>query len=158
LQSSCKGLLEGLVYQAFRQDLDLIPKACPIRWAETSAAADSRDLALWSESELEETLKNIVNKNETTHAFCFFIDGLDEFTEDHHALVTGTIEYFATRPNAKLCVSSRPHNVFNCSLRTANQKKLQLELMNYEDIDQFVKGKLERNQLFRDLAKHDARA
>jgi hypothetical protein len=158
LQSSYKGLLEGLVYQAFRQCLDIIPKACPVRWAETSAAADARDLSLWSESELKETLTKIIDENESTHTFCFFIDGLDEFAESHYALVKDTIEYFATRSNAKLCVSSRPYNVFNKSLGAADQKKLQLELMNHEDIDQFVKGKLEQNQLFRDLAQHDARA
>lgn len=41
LQSSYKGLLEGLVYQAFRQDLHIIPKACPSRWAEADASVDS---------------------------------------------------------------------------------------------------------------------
>jgi hypothetical protein len=88
----------------------------------------------------------------------FFIDGLDEFAENHYALVKDTIEYFATRPDVKLCVSSRPYNVFNNSLGVANQKKLQLELMNQRDIDQFVKGRLEQNQLFRDLAENDASA
>lgn len=158
LQSSYKGLLECLVYQAFRQHLDLIPKACPARWAQASAAAGSRDLPLWSEPELKETLTRIVDENESTHAFCFFIDGLDEFSENHYALVKDTIEHFATRSNAKLCVSSRPYNVFNNALGAANQKKLQLELMNHKDIDQFVQGRLEQNQLFRDLAQHDPRA
>lgn len=158
LQSSYKGLLEGLVYQAFRQDLGLIPEACPVRWAKTSAAADSRDLTLWSESELRETLKNIIDDNESTHAFCFFVDGLDEFAEEPYALIKDTIEYFAARSNAKFCVSSRPYNVFNNFLGANDQKKLQLELMNQKDIDQFVKGRLEQNQLFRDLAQHDARA
>jgi energy-coupling factor transporter ATP-binding protein EcfA2 len=158
LQSSYKGLLEGLVYQAFQQALGLIPEACPVRWARTSAAADPRDLTLWSESELKETLIRIIDENESTHAFCFFIDGLDEFAENHYALVKDTIEYFATRSNAKFCVSSRPYNVFNNFLGAADQNKLQLELMNQEDIDQFVKGRLEQNQLFRDLAQHDARA
>jgi hypothetical protein len=158
LQSSYKGLLEGLVYQALRQALELIPKACPVRWAKTGAAADSRDLTLWSESELKETLNKIIDENESTHAFCFFINGLDEFAENHYALVKYTIEYFATRSNVKLCVSSRPHNVFRNSLGSANQQKLQLELMNHQDIDQFVKGRLEQNQLFRDLAERDTRA
>jgi hypothetical protein len=158
LQSSYKGLLEGLVYQAFRQNLDLIPKACPVRWAETNAATDSRNLTLWSETELKETLIHIIDGTEATHAFCFFIDGLDEFAENHYALVKDTIEYFATRPNVKLCVSSRPYNVFNNSLGATNQNKLQLELMNQRDIDQFVKGRLEQNQLFRDLAENDASA
>jgi hypothetical protein len=158
LESSYKGLLEGLVYQTFRQDLELIPEACPVRWAETSAAAGPRDLALWSESELKETLTRAIDENKATHAFCFFIDGLDEFAENHYALVKETIEYFATRSNVKLCVSSRPYNVFNNSLGGADQRKLQLELMNHEDIDQFVKGRLKQNQMFRDLAQHDARA
>lgn len=158
LQSSCKGLLEGLIYQAFRQCLGFIHKACPVRWAGTGAATDSRDLTLWSESELKETLTKIVDQHESTHAFCFFIDGLDEFAENHYALVKDTIEHFATRSNVKLCVSSRPHNVFNKFLGAADEKKLQLELMNHEDIDQFLKGRLEQNQLFQDLAEHDARA
>jgi hypothetical protein len=158
LQSSYKGLLEGLVYQAFRQDLNLIRKACPVRWAETSAAADISDLPLWSEVELREALVQIIDQTESTHAFCFIIDGLDEFAENHYALVRDTIEYFATRSNVKLCVSSRPYNVFNNSLGAAHRKKLRMELMNKKDIDQFVKGKLEQNQLFRDLAEHDARA
>jgi len=158
LQSSYKGLLEGLVYQAFRRHLDFISKACPVRWAETNAAADSRDLTLWNESELRETLIKIIDEHESTHSFCFFIDGLDEFAENHYALVKDTIEYFATRSNAKLCVSSRPYNVFNNSFGSADQNKLQLELMNQKDIDQFVKGRLESNPLFRDLARYDARA
>jgi hypothetical protein len=158
LQRSYKGLLESLVYQAFQQAMDLIPKACPARWAETSAAVDPGALPSWGESELNETLAKIIDENESTHAFCFFIDGLDEFAENHYALVKDTIEYFATRSNVKLCVSSRPYNVFNNSLGGADQKKLQLELMNQNDIDQFVKGRLEQNRLFRDLAEHDARA
>jgi hypothetical protein len=158
LQSSYKGLLEGLVYQAFGQCLDLIPKACPVRWDKISAAAGPRDLTLWGESELKETLKKVIDGNESTHTFCFFIDGLDEFAENHYALVKDMIKYFATRSNTKLCVSSRPYNVFNQSLGASDQQKLQLELMNHEDIDQFVKGRLEQNQMFRDLAQHDARA
>ena len=61
LQSSYKGLLESLVYQAFRQALGLIPEACPVRWAKTSASGVSRDLTLWNESELKETLIRIID-------------------------------------------------------------------------------------------------
>jgi hypothetical protein len=62
--------------------------------------------------ELKNTLQKAFEYDEADLAFCIFIDGLDEFAEDHFTLIIELVEHHAQRPNVKFCVSSRPYNVF----------------------------------------------
>ncbi|EGP87705.1 uncharacterized protein MYCGRDRAFT_71829 [Zymoseptoria tritici IPO323] len=163
LQKSYRGLLQGLLYQIFREKLDLVQHACPERWedalwkSQVGSRWDSQRLSRsWDEVELKETLDRAILKNASSTAFCFFIDGLDEFAENHFSLITDLIRHYTARPNVKFCVSSRPYPVFSRAFATC--PSFALQEMNGHDIDVFVRGKLEEDPRFQELAHRDAQA
>ncbi|SMR53608.1 unnamed protein product [Zymoseptoria tritici ST99CH_3D1] len=163
LQKSYRGLLQGLLYQIFREKLDLVQHACPERWedalwkSQVGSRWDSQRLSRsCDEVELKETLDRAILKNASSTAFCFFIDGLDEFAENHFSLITDLIRHYTARPNVKFCVSSRPYPVFSRAFATC--PSFALQKMNGHDIDVFVRGKLEEDPRFQELAHRDAQA
>lgn len=79
------------------------------------------------------------------HAFCFFIDGLDEFEEttqqDHKDIVELLYSWADTTPsNVKLCVSSREYNVFMNTF--SSDTRLRLHELTRGDMEVFIQDKL----------------
>jgi hypothetical protein len=104
MQKSQPGLLQTMLYQAFRQCPDLLKEACPARWT------DEIEPEPWSLDEPFETFDRLSKKLRSSR-FCFFIDGLDEYSGNHQELVN-LIKSISTSTSMKFCVSSRPWNVF----------------------------------------------
>jgi hypothetical protein len=100
-------------------------------------------------------LQKALEVQEDTRAFCIFIDGLDEFAEDHFTLITEIIQLHARKPNVKFCVSSRPYNVFSKAFGQDETRTFALQDMNAGDIDIFVQGRLEQDIRFHELARRD---
>ncbi|KAH8165644.1 hypothetical protein CIB48_g2592 [Xylaria polymorpha] len=69
-----------------------------------------------------------------------FIDGLDEF-DGKHENILDFVNLFHCKPGRRICVSSRPWNIFQDAF-TANPS-LKLENITEEDIRLYVQGKLE---------------
>ena len=86
-------------------------------------------------------------------AFCICIDGLDEFAEDQSKLITELIVLHAEKPNVKFCVSSRTYNAFSAAFCRDATRTLALQDVNAGDTDIFVRGSLEQDQRFQDLAQ-----
>ncbi|EON99506.1 hypothetical protein UCRPA7_4960 [Phaeoacremonium minimum UCRPA7] len=77
-----------------------------------------------------------------------FIDGLDELDGDHKQLID-LIRPFRSNPGTKICVSSRPWNVFVDAFSCG--PSLRLQDLTRGDIELFVDGKFNSTPAFREL-------
>ena len=66
----------------------------------------------WTVKRLLNTLFAVLKQTATPVAICMFIDGLDEFEGDHYAFVQ-LIKRLADQVHLKICLSSRPWQVFD---------------------------------------------
>ena len=142
IQKSLNGLLRGLLYQIFTARLDLAPIAFPSYYDDIIPLKPLLGQSL-SDGELLQALENIAQHdgNDTKCTkFCFFIDGLDEYSGDHLGLVR-VLHRLAKNPDFKLCVSSRPWNAFRNAFETS-VPNLQLENLTHDDIQHYVRESL----------------
>lgn len=106
MQRSLQGLLQTLLYEIVRKCPDIIPIVCPDHWVDP-------DSVPWTVSALSKSFEIFVNScMHIGTKFCFFIDGLDEHEGDHLELCK-ILNRFAKSTNVKVCLSSRPWNVFD---------------------------------------------
>jgi hypothetical protein len=134
MQKSHEGLLRSLLYQVFEADIRLIKRTIPDRLRMDGLQRVSR----WSRRELARALRNLCNLN---IKICLFIDGLDEYNPHHdHEKLIEDISEISKSGNVKLCVSSRPWQIFEDTFRHHN--KIKLEDLNKQDIEQFVWDRL----------------
>lgn len=139
MQKSIQGLLQSILHQILGACPDLVDLAVPQRLQD--AQISGRHLSEpWTASELSCALHSIAKDTRLTKRFCLFIDGLDEFHEDHQVLVE-IVQKLATHPRIKLCVSSRPWNVFARAFEKTIPW-LRLEDLTHEDIQWYVSGEL----------------
>ncbi|KAI0009837.1 hypothetical protein F4779DRAFT_627530 [Xylariaceae sp. FL0662B] len=142
-QKSCEGLLRTLLSQCLER-----------RWAMLQLFDDKVSLPDWTMVELEAGFKALLSQagrklsdKGTSFKFGLFIDGLDEFEGDHLHLVE-LVREASTYPNVKICVSSRPWNVFRDVF--SQNPMLQLELLTQNDIRLYVQGLFEKSQGFKE--------
>jgi len=143
MQKSQLGLLQTLLYDIFRRCPDSIQMACPTRCRWGDAKEEDVELLktqTWSAAELRQTINNIKNATGLPRKFCFFIDGLDEFDGDHLDLCE-LLASFSSSSNIKLCVSSRPWNVFEN--RFGSRPRLDIHTLTQHDVLRFAQGRLE---------------
>ena len=113
LQKSLIDLLRGLLFQILCQYDDLVLKVLPMFSKSSTMGGNT----LWSgERELQQALAAITAQQDVLGEVCIFIDGLDEYGGDHAAFLNWMMEL--TDPSIqrglrlKLCISSRPLNLF----------------------------------------------
>jgi hypothetical protein len=85
-------------------------------------------------------------------SYCFFIDGLDEFDGDHEVL-NDLLKEVASSPHVKICVSSRPWNVFEDAF--GQKSFLMLQDLTYSDIQIYVNSMFETNAGFTHLERRE---
>ena len=149
LQKSQEGLLRSLLYEILRVCPELIPVLCPERWELAT------EMGFWSRLELFETLKRLGAQAIVSAKFCFLVDGLDEYEGDHSELVQ-LLDHIAAIPNIKLCVSSRPWEVFKAAYDTRNQH-FYLQDLTRHDIETYVRDLLEASEDFTSAKSEDPR-
>lgn len=150
MQKSQLGLLQSLMYEIIRQRPMLISTLLPMRWR--SYVYYGGDSHPWTLPELCEAFDLLHGQNQTTDKFCFFIDGLDEFDGKHSDMVK-TIIAMINSPNIKVCVSSRPWNIFGDVF--SKFPKLFLQDLNHQDIEEYVDHELSRDKHFERLRERD---
>lgn len=140
MQKSQQGLLQTLMYDIFRQCPDVIEQTCVKRWNSAGYAAS------WSLAELHETLRRIVSRDHHGLKLCFFIDGLDEYSGDHEdrTQLCRTLKGLTASGNVKLCLSSRPWNIFEEEL--GEFPKLYMQDLTRDDIQNFVSSRLQEHK------------
>ncbi|KAI7155598.1 hypothetical protein KC349_g6843 [Hortaea werneckii] len=149
MQKSKEGLLRNLLFQILCQCPDLIKTAFPSRSSSSDFANQYADP--WTEPELADTLDLIVNHPSHSTSFCFFLDGLDEYADPTLELIRD-LEHLSTRPQVKLCVSSRPWNEFKQAYGQIPDHHLTLQELTRTDIKDYIVGKLINDPLFTHLA------
>ncbi|ORY17867.1 hypothetical protein BCR34DRAFT_596734 [Clohesyomyces aquaticus] len=153
MQKSQQGLFQSLLYEIFSHAPDLMQKACPKRWQSIEQAESQEP---WTIEEIADTIKRTIALATDSVRFCFFVDGIDEYVGDHHEMVR-LLESFARLPNVKLCVSSRPWNVFEDTFGQDSERKFYLQDLTRGDIDRYVRSKLRQHPAWKALTHDDAR-
>ena len=136
MERSIEGLLRSLLWQILNQLPDLQMSDIGQR---NGRQVFAEPIAAWTERRLRAQLTETVQQALQTHHLCFFIDGLDEFAGDQEGLIAfiqDTVQF----PGIKMCLSSRPDQVFVQAF--ASSAKLQLQDLTENDIQEFVRDKL----------------
>lgn len=150
IQKSLTGMLRSLLHQILMQKRSFIADTDPLRWR--SLYWGSLSLEDWTDVELIKAMQNVVRAAQPTARLALFVDGLDEFDGDDEQMQS-LIDFFhglAEQPNVKVCVSSRPWNIFQDAF--AECPKLRLELLTLEDIRLYVQDTLDKSPRFRQLS------
>ncbi|KAM0435131.1 hypothetical protein ACHAPT_003221 [Fusarium lateritium] len=137
IQRSLEGLVRSLLHSILEGQPKLMKELLPARWATTSKQP------IWTPSELESTLRAVANTDLPAH-ICFFIDGLDEYSGDHLDICQ-TLKGLSQSPFIKVCVSSRPWNVFEDAFGSSRRSKLYMHELTYEDILRYTQARLEEH-------------
>ncbi|EUC47766.1 hypothetical protein COCMIDRAFT_58713, partial [Bipolaris oryzae ATCC 44560] len=140
MQKSLKGLLQSLLFDIFKQCPEVISVACPENG--TSWEAQMKEDESWDFSDLSNMVRRITHCKEMAAKFCFFIDGLDEY-DGRHFDVIKVLDNLAKSPNIKICVSSRPWNIFEDAYGHDVTRKLYLQDLTRQDIKVYVKHRFD---------------
>ena len=140
MQKSYGGLFRTLLYEIFRICPALIPQVCPVRWAQMNSGRLEKDTD-WTISELLGTLHALSRHSNLPVRYCFFIDGIDEFDGDHSKLCE-ILTNFSRSQNIKLCLASRPWNVFIDAFGTNPIQKICIEDLTRNDIRRYAQSQL----------------
>ena len=147
LQMSQDGLLSTLLYQIIVQCPEMAPVLAPQQWE--SLCLFNYHHRHWSAKDLRDALFRAVRSLGTDKKMCLFIDGLDEFDGDHEGLISLVQQLICESKAVKICVASRPWNVFQDAFD--RKPNLRLEDLTFDDIKCFVESKFQSNSDFDNL-------
>ncbi|KAF2791989.1 hypothetical protein K505DRAFT_376359 [Melanomma pulvis-pyrius CBS 109.77] len=150
LQKSQEGLIRSLLFEILRLCPHLIPMVFPSR-------KEQFVTAYWDRAELMDAFNCLIRQSIQKYRFCFFIDGLDEYDGDHFELVQLFKNLFNC-PSIKICVSSRPLNVFQEVLGQQQHTCMYLEQFTRRDIESYVRDKMRNSARFSALEEEDPRS
>ena len=151
MQKSQEGLLQSLLFQVLRQYPDLIQPCCRDRWGSPDLYQDDPDP--WTMQELSDCFARLVEEPGAPKIF-LLIDGLDEYDGEHLDLVQ-VLQSLNGSPRIKMCVSSRPWNVFEDAFGGNAEQKLRLHEFTRGDIMRCVNDQLGANTRFKKLKTED---
>ena len=147
LQMTTMGLLRTILYQICAQRPDLLPNLMPKPWE--SACLFDRLVQDWTTSKFLEIVSQAIRLLSEDSKICIFIDGLDEFGNDHENLISMVHSLIEQHAHVKLCVASRPWNIFQRTL--GHNANLRLEDLTFDDIKTFVQSKFKADPGFDNL-------
>ena len=154
LQKSMTGLLRTLLTQLFEQTPDLIPRVVqPRKWQ--IARLPGNHVIDWTESELQDCLREHILYATKSRMVFLLIDGLDEFegADEAREDLIDLLVASAAHENVKICLSSRPWNIFRDAFGSYPQ--LKVEDLTYDDIGLYVRDQLHSNKRFHKLMQYD---
>jgi hypothetical protein len=138
MQKSQQGLLQELLMQIFRQQPELIESIVSERFLKPRST--NQPQPAWSTVELKRALQRVA-ESELGVKTCLFIDGLDEYSGDHYEFCQD-LNHLVRSGNIKICVSSRPWNVFEDAFGGHPSKMLRIHDLTEPDIRAYVKSRL----------------
>ena len=143
MQKSQQGLLQSLLREICGQCPELVPSVCPFRWKRYHEIG-----ATWTRLELSEAFKKLSHQHLSRLKFCFFVDGVDEYDGEDHLHIINLLKDLNASPSVKICLSSRPWNIFIKAFGADTDRRLVLEDHNGDDIQRYVKNRFERDEQF----------
>lgn len=150
LQKSQEGLLRTLIYSILQQLPDLIRITREDIWARGFEETRSRSKASWTLEELHSVVKTIANQRDLRARFCFFIDGLDEYDGDHKEICDILKDLAGVNSGIKICLSSRPWNVFEQALGN-KPGRIHIHDLTREDMRNFAQSRLFQHPQWRTI-------
>ena len=151
MQKSQEGLLQTLLFHVLRKCPQLVPSVCQWRWRDDPQTNDT-----WTYEELYKAFEVLKESDIGLARFCFFIDGLDEYSGEHTDIIN-TIDNLVSGSKIKVLFSSRPWVVFEQAYGESRANKLQLHEFTEGDIRCFVTEKFAEDCRFQVLKGTDRR-
>ncbi|OQE22821.1 hypothetical protein PENFLA_c012G09388 [Penicillium flavigenum] len=152
-QKTLSGLLRSLLYDLLRQWPDPIFEISASKWR-------SYDLELahfpsWSCSDLVNALRVFLQSLAENAKVCLFIDGLDELAGDDkdRLEILGLLRDLSKQIHVKICVSSRPWQIFQDYC--ADCPQLRLEDLTRKDIRDYITETFEVDERCQLLRRRD---
>ncbi|KAF2112303.1 hypothetical protein BDV96DRAFT_158320 [Lophiotrema nucula] len=156
LQKSQEGLLRSLLYDILRHCPELIPQVTSSSSQHDTLHDHSMVSDSWNKERLMASFQTLLKQTIKRFRFCIFIDGLDEYEGNHHQFVQ-MLEHVFHHPSIKVCVSSRPWNVFREAFGDKEEARIFLEEHTRGDILKYVRDTLRKSSRFAKLARQDPR-
>lgn len=103
----------------------------------------------WSNRELLRVFGQIRDARAINVKYCLFVDGIDEYDGDHFD-ISLVLKELAASPNFKLCVSSRPWNVFKDAFGGDGKRMIHIHDLTYHDVQNYVQSQLAIYDLWRE--------
>lgn len=154
LQKSITGLLRALLMQLLEQQPNLMPQVVhPGKWV---AAWTSENHPIdWTNSDLQHTLHEFILSVRGYAKVLLLLDGLDELdgSDDERQELINILVSMASLENVKICLSSRPWNIFRDAFGEFPQ--LRLEDLTERDIKKYVEAQLYSHPRFQHLLQYD---
>lgn len=154
-QRSYTGLLRSLLYAILLERPELLFLVFFSMWEsqwDESLSEIQFENHKWSLSELKRAFALVTDYSIVPLKFCFFIDGLDEYSGDHEEMAE-FLKQVALSAHVKFCLSSRPWIVFEDTFQSSQM--LRLQDLTYGDIKAYVADKLEGHPRMRDLSREE---
>lgn len=154
LQKSVTGLLRTVLLQLLEKQPNLIPQVVHQRhWK--AALTSGNHIFDWTASELQYTVQEYILSVRGSAKVFLLLDGLDELdgSDDAYEELISLLINTASLDNVKICLSSRPWNIFRDAFREFPQ--LRLEDLTHQDIRKYVETQLRSHARFQGLLRYD---
>jgi hypothetical protein len=151
-QKSQAGLLSTILHQLLSQRPELCRR---VAWRHYQyiqlTGPDRLSIRLhWTFEQLRDSVLQFLSLIEGTDRLALFVDGLDEYEGDPIDLIS-FLKQLHRSHNVKLCVSSRPWNIFKDEFRT--YPSLRMELLTKADIETYVRERIGSSPTFQELRR-----
>lgn len=153
MQKSQQGLLQSLLRDVCGQCPELVPVVCSSRWKRYHEIGGT-----WTRLELSEAFKKLSQQRLLSLKFCFFVDGVDEYDGEDHTHIINVLKDLNASPSVKICLSSRPWNIFIKAFGADNDQRLLLEDLNGYDIQRYIKNRFQEDEQFTLLQSKEPRS
>lgn len=160
-QKSQEGLLRSLLHDIFRQCPSLIPLVCSTQIQDDMNLGNPQP---WSLKQLRKSFLKFLQLDSESSIpsivastrFCLFVDGLDEY-DGNLADLIDLFQWKSRTPFIKICLSSRPRDVFDKAFHGKDHQKLKLQDLTKGDIQRYISDNLIDNKSGWDFNKLDQR-
>ncbi|KAI3401782.1 hypothetical protein diail_8160 [Diaporthe ilicicola] len=142
MQRSQQGLWQSLLFSILSKIPEALPQVCKERWQES--LQNRLPQGPWGIQELRSCFSRLSYLESGSTRFCIFIDGLDEFDGDHSDIAE-TLVALSCSGSIKMCVSSRPWNVFKWNFGQPHQPKMYIHDLTRNDILAFINSRLSQH-------------
>ena len=149
IQRSLEGLLRSLLHGILKAEPRLIKKLFP------GGHNEANEQIRWTQNELQSLLQRVAEEGDLDVKICFFVDGLDEYTGDHMDICQ-TLKRLSQSPSIKMCLSSRPWNVFEDALGDMPEAKLYMHELTQRDIRKYTESVLCSHPRWRILEEEES--